>query len=93
MPIVFIIPGALRELAGNRAEVRVEAGPGSLSTALSQLWKECPAIRDRVITELGRVRPHVNIFVDGENIRDSGGLDTPVAADAEVFIVPAVSGG
>jgi sulfur-carrier protein len=93
MPIVFIIPGALRELAGNRAEVRVEAGPGPLSNALTHLWRECPAIRDRVITELGRVRPHVNIFVDGENIRDSGGLDTPVRPDAEIFIVPAVSGG
>jgi molybdopterin converting factor small subunit len=93
MAVVFIIPGALRELTGNRSEVRVEAAAGPLSTALAHLWTECPAIRDRIMTELGRVRPHINIFVDGENIRFSGGLDTPVRDNAEIYIIPAVSGG
>ena len=93
MPVVFMIPGALRELACGRAEVRLEAGPGPLSTALARLWAECPGIRDRILTELGRVRPHINIFVDGDNIRDVAGLETPVQADSEVFILPAVSGG
>lgn len=93
MPVVFMIPGALRELAGNRSEVRIEAAAGPLSHALQLLWVECPAIRDRVLTELGRVRPHVNIFVDGENSRFTGGLDTAVRADSEIYIVPAVSGG
>ena len=93
MAVVFMIPGALRELAGNRSEVRVEAGAGPLSSALQHLWIECPAIRDRVMTELGRVRPHINIFVDGENSRFSGGLETPVRDGAEIFIIPAVSGG
>lgn len=93
MAVVFMIPGALRELAGNRSEVRIEATAGPLSHALQQLWIECPGIRDRVLTELGRVRPHVNIFVDGENSRFTGGLDTAVREDSEVYIVPAVSGG
>ena len=93
MPIVFMIPGPLRELAGNRSEVRVDQPPGPLSAALARLWAECPGVRDRVITEQGRVRPHINIFVDGENIRDAGGLETPVGPDSEVFILPAVSGG
>ena len=93
MAIVFMIPGALRELAGHRSEVRVDAPAGPLSGALAQLWAECPAVRDRVITEAGRVRPHINIFVDGENIRDAAGLDTPVRAGSEIFILPAVSGG
>lgn len=93
MAITFVIPGALRELAGNRPEVSVDTGAGPLSSVLAKLWLECPGLRDRIITELGRVRPHVNIFVDGENIRFSGGLATPVREDAEIFIVPAVSGG
>lgn len=58
-----------------------------------RLWAECPAIRDRVLTERGDVRPHINIFVDGDNIRFSGRLETPVRDGAEVFLVPAVSGG
>ena len=93
MPVVFMIPGALRELARNRSEVRIEAPPGPLGAALTRLWSECPAIRDRVLTDVGRVRPHINIFVDGENIRETGGLDTAVRADSEIFILPAVSGG
>ena len=93
MPIVFMIPGPLRELAGHRAEVRVAMPPGPLSAALTQLWSDCPGIRDRVLTELGRVRPHINIFVDGQNIRDAAGLETPVHVDSEVYILPALSGG
>ena len=93
MAVLFMIPGALRELAGNQSEIRIEAAPGPLSHALQQLWAECPALRDRVLTELGRVRPHVNIFVDGENSRFTGGLETTVREDSEVYIVPAVSGG
>ena len=47
----------------------------------------------RVLTELGEVRQHVNVFVDGESIRDLGGLATPVGGNAEIFILPALSGG
>ena len=91
--LLFVMPGPLRELAANRGEVRVEGSARSVSEALSLLWAQCPAVRDRVITELGEVRPHVNIFVDGESIRDSGGLGASVREGAEIFILPAVSGG
>lgn len=93
MSMVFVMPGPLRELAGNRGEVRVDGSASSVADALSLLWSRCPAVRDRVITELGEVRPHVNIFVDGESIRDHAGLRTPVRDGAEIFILPAVSGG
>jgi molybdopterin synthase sulfur carrier subunit len=93
MSVLFVIPGALRELAGNRDEVRIADAAGSLSLALSRLWAECPAIRDRVMTELGEVRPHVNIFVDGEDIRYAGGLETVVREGSEIFLLAAVSGG
>jgi sulfur-carrier protein len=93
MPVVFVIPGPLRELAGNRTEVRIKSTPGSIGAALSLLWAECPAVRDRVMTERGDVRPHINIFVDGENIRASGGLDAPVRDGAEIMLLPAISGG
>jgi len=93
MAFLFVIPGPLRELAGNRGEVRVEGDAASISDALGLLWKECPALRDRVLTERGDVRPHVNVFVDGDNIRQAGGLSAPVRDGAEIIIVPAVSGG
>ena len=93
MSVVFRIPGPLRNLAGDRDEVRVAGAPGSLAEALSLLWREVPAVRDRVLTERGEVRPHINVFVDGENIRDTGGLGTQVRDGAEVHILPALSGG
>jgi len=93
MAIEFVIPGPLRELASNRDRVRLRGSAESVNEALAMLWREHPALRDRVITERGEVRPHVNIFVDGESIRDLGGLDAAVEDGAEVVILPAVSGG
>lgn len=93
MPMTFMIPGPLRELAGNRSEVPLSGSATSVSEALVLLWASAPAVRDRVLTERGEVRPHVHIFVDGESIRDSGGLATPVREGAQIFILPAVSGG
>jgi molybdopterin converting factor small subunit len=93
MPIVFVIPGALRPHAGQRAEIRAPFDGGSLAQALHVLWSEAPALHDRVLTELDEVRPHINVFVDGVNVRDAGGMDARVGADAEVVLLPAVSGG
>jgi molybdopterin synthase sulfur carrier subunit len=93
MPLTFVVSGPLRELAGNRGEVRVDGEADSLTDALSLLWQECPAFRDRVITELGDLRPHLNIFVDGENIKFLDGFATPVHGSSEIVILPALSGG
>lgn len=93
MAFVVVLPGPLRELADDRRSVRVNRSASSVSEALALFWAQCPAVRDRVITELGDVRPHVNIFVDGESIREAGGLRAPVREGAEICILPAVSGG
>ena len=91
--MTFFLSGPLRELAGGRHEVRIDTTAGPLSTALAELWSECPSFRDRVVNELGELRPHLNIFVDGESIRDTGGFGTPVREGSEIFILPALSGG
>jgi len=46
-----------------------------------------------VMTEEGRLRPHVNVFVGRDSVRYTGGLDTPLRDGAEVSILPAISGG
>jgi molybdopterin synthase sulfur carrier subunit len=93
MALNFVVSGPLRELAGNRSDVRVSGDAESLSDALALLWAEYPSFRDRVVTELGELRPHINIFVDGESIRYSGGFGTRVRDGAEIVILPALSGG
>lgn len=89
----FHIPGALRQFAEGRSQVEIDHPPATLNQALSALWTRCPGMRDRVVTEQGEVRQHINIFVGDENIRYSGGLATPVTAESVISIVPAVSGG
>ena len=48
---------------------------------------------DRVTDERGVLRPHVNLFVDGENVRFLDGLGTALGEESTIVIVPAVSGG
>jgi molybdopterin converting factor small subunit len=93
MRVTFVLPGPLQPLAGGRAEVRVEAAAPSLAEALQALWAAHPALRDRVMTEDGRVRPHINLFVGHKSVRFTGGLGTAVHDGVEVAILPAVSGG
>src|SRR5579862_8768811 len=89
----YQIPGALREFSGGRGQVEITVQPITVDQALLALWTLCPGMRDRVVTEQGAVRPHINIFVGDENIRYSGGLATPLTAESVISIVPAVSGG
>ncbi len=93
MALVFHIPGYLREFTGGLRRVTLAASPATVGEALAALWALHPGVRDRVVTEQGEVRPHVNLFVGAESIRFTGGLATPLAEGAEISIVPAVSGG
>lgn len=95
MRVAFVIPGSLRPLTGGRSRVDVDVArvPLTLGEALEALWPLCPAIRDRVLTEQGELRPHVNVFVGTESCRWNGGLAMPVADGAEISILPAISGG
>jgi molybdopterin converting factor small subunit len=94
MQVLFNIPGPLREFTENRSAVRVEVETGgNLLQALQALFAAYPGLRDRVLTETGETRRHVNIFLANENVRYTGGLATAIPAGKEVSIVPAISGG
>ena len=93
MAVRFFVPGPLREFAGGRAEISLDANPGTLQEALELLGREFPGVARRVLDDQGRVRPHVNLFVGGECVRFANGLDTALPAGAEIAILPAVSGG
>ena len=93
MPITVRIPTYLASFAGGRNLLAIEGSPATVSEALTALWREYPGLRDRIVDEQGAVRQHINIFVGEEAIRFADGLATRVPADAEILIVPAVSGG
>ncbi|HYH92024.1 MAG TPA: MoaD/ThiS family protein [Candidatus Saccharimonadales bacterium] len=64
--------------------------PGTtVDEVLTALGHEVPGLRDRLVEEGPRLRPHINVFVEGRPAE----LDTPVADDHTVHVIPAVSGG
>lgn len=91
MPTV-LVPGALRTEAQGQARLQVEAD-GSLRAVLDELSTRWPRLERRIRDERGVLRRYVNVYVDGEDCRRSGGLDTPVAANAEIQVLPSVAGG
>lgn len=91
--ITFELPGALRPYAGGLATVACEDAGATVGEALHTLHRLHPGVVERVLDEPGDVRRHVNVFVDGENIRFLDGLRTPLPAAATITILAAVSGG
>jgi molybdopterin converting factor small subunit len=89
----LVLPDQLRELAGGRRALELEGPHATVRDVLAALKEEHGAVHDRIVTERGEVRTHVNVFVGREDIRHTGGLDTPVADGAEIFVIPSVSGG
>jgi molybdopterin synthase sulfur carrier subunit len=91
--ITFQISGYLIEFSGGQAETTLDGSPANVRQALDRLWKEYPGLRDRVLNELGEVRPHVNVFLNSQVVSRDRVLQTEISGDAEVCIMPAVSGG
>ena len=93
MPVTIHIPGPLRIYCRGLERVEIKSSPGTLREAFEALYRECPAVRDRLVTETGELREHINVFVGEENARFTGEFATPLPADAQISILPAVSGG
>jgi len=91
--VTFHIPGPLRDFTGGRSQVGIDQAPATVGDALAALWTFFPGLRDRIATEQGLIREHINVFLGEENIRYTGGLTTPVPNPAQISIVPAISGG
>ena len=90
MATTVYIPGPLRAFTEGRSEVALPGAPATLGAALSSLSALHPGLRDRVLTETGDVRRHVNLFIGAERCR---ALDAALIGDAELSILLAVSGG
>lgn len=92
----FHLPSALRRWAGGNEIVEITVAAGmriTVGEAIVMLGRDYPAIRQRVLDDQNDIRRHVNVFVDGENVRYTEGAATPVSNDTEIWIYPALSGG
>jgi molybdopterin synthase sulfur carrier subunit len=89
MPTVRI-PGALRALTKNNADVSVDAS--TVRAALTALDRAHPGIAAKLL-DGDKVKPFIRIYVGPEDIGALQGLDTAVAAHDEISIIPAIAGG
>jgi molybdopterin synthase sulfur carrier subunit len=89
--ITIHVPAELRASCGGAAEFRLPAP--TVRAALQQLERLQPSLHRSVCDETGRVRRHVNLFVNASHVRDREGLDTALRPGDVITILPAVSGG
>ncbi len=81
------IPSALRSYT---EKADAEASGTTLGAVLADLDRQYPGIRFRMIDEQDRIRRHIRIFVNGDQIHD---LSQSLSEADEVIIVQALSGG
>jgi molybdopterin converting factor small subunit len=93
MAISVVLPHALTPYSRGAGTVVVDEPCTTVADALAAVAARWPAVVDRVLTEQGELRRHVNVFVGEESVRFLDGLATPVEDGTTITIVPAVSGG
>jgi MoaD family protein len=90
MAIEVRIPTILRTYTGDQRAV--EAGGSTVAELIDDLESRHAGIKERLV-DGGDVRRFVNVYVNDEDIRFTGGLQAPVADGDTVVILPAVAGG
>ena len=64
-----------------------------VADVLAAVFDQKPQLRSYIVDDQGRLRRHVNVFVNSEMIADRRGLSDAVRPDDEVFVFQALSGG
>ncbi|MEX0971108.1 MAG: MoaD/ThiS family protein [Paracoccaceae bacterium] len=80
-------------LARHRPVPVLLANGETLACALQNAMKDDALLASYVLDEQGRLRKHVNIFIDGALLRDRIKLSDPLTPNAEIYIMQALSGG
>lgn len=85
------IPPVLRQAVGGEREIDV---PGdTVSEVLERLYELHPQVRAQLLTPDGELHRFVNVYVNDEDVRLAGWLETEVGEADTVMILPAMAGG
>lgn len=85
------LPTILRKHAGG--EALVDAHGATLRDLLTDLEQRYPGITKNVVSEDGGLHRFINVYVNDEDVRYLGSLETPVKDGDTVSLLPAVAGG
>jgi len=91
MTVTVKLPTILRKHAGG--EARVGADGATLGDVLDDLESRYPGITRNVVSDEGGLHRFINVYVNDEDVRYLGSLETTVAEGDVVSILPAVAGG
>ena len=89
--ITIRVPSPLRAYCGGASELSLSVA--NVRGALEELERSHPSLYGNICDETGKVRRHINLFVNSNHMRDRQGLETALVTGDEVTILPAVSGG
>ena len=90
MPIVRF-PALMKFYVDNQTEFQV-AGT-TVAELLDNLITRYPTLKLHLFETNGKLRRHFNVFVNGEHIRELGGLDTALKEDDKVILMVSAAGG
>ncbi|CAM3567198.1 MoaD/ThiS family protein [Smaragdicoccus niigatensis] len=90
MPVTVSVPTILRTHTGGQK--RVEATGSTLAEVIDNLDSNFAGLKERLVND-GKLHRFVNIYVNDEDVRFSGGLATAISDGDDVTILPAVAGG
>lgn len=91
MPVTVRLYGAYNGFAGGAREAKVTGQ--TLSEALDSLVEAYPSLRERIRDEHGRLREHLSVYVNKDDIRYLAGDATAIREGDVIHLIPAVSGG
>ena len=92
MPSVSLrVPSVLRAYTGGKGELLLEAN--SVRSAFGWIERKCAPLYPNICDDTGRLRPHLNLFVNGSHMRRDDVRDVELADGDVVTILTAVSGG
>ena len=91
MAVEVRVPTILRKHTGGARSV--EAKGSTVREVLDHLDADHPGLREAVLADGGEIHRFINIYLNDEDIRFSGALETPVSDGDVLSILPAVAGG
>ncbi|WP_460817139.1 MoaD/ThiS family protein [Nocardioides korecus] len=94
MAIEVRIPTILRTYTGG--EKAVQASGATLAALIEDLEANHPGLKDRLVEQKDGqddLRRFVNLYVNDEDVRFTGGLGTELSDGDQVVVLPAVAGG
>ncbi len=80
-------------LVRHRPAPAIEAPGPTVAAVLAHGLRHDPLLQGYLLDDQGRVRKHINIFVDGAMIADRTRLSDPVGPQSEIYVLQALSGG